>query len=444
MRVPEVPDWSSSPDIAIPSLAESGSMSRRSILAAFGGTLGALVLTQVPWKRLITDAESLSWEDLETDIDLEANLLTANTLPSWETVREPTLPTRASPAERRAVRSATELYNNIKLFSTPLGLMRNEAGGITSYAPNWAYGRFTAATLAGQELPDELGGAMRARAKESLDNMSYFWHPQQQAFLPNLASLTPKNEIQVFNDDNLWNAENALRYYSLTGDSRFLKLTECLYKGRVAQWLPHGGGTPWCMAINGNESGPVTVSNAPSIIIGNQLYNLTGNELYNRRGRKEQFDAPDVTDIYAWLMGRLYDSNDGLLFDGFAPDNKTLLERKYTYGQGVGAMAAYVLGETGTAHDMIRGTLARFDYKHGQLAPTVPESMPQVENDNAFNAIFFENALAVTQQSNPELNKEVRKALARTVEQLQTQYPKFIEHAGALHLAILGALNPPI
>ena len=142
-------------------------------------------------------------------------------------------------------------------------------------------------------------------------------------------------------------------------------------------------------------------------------------------------------------MDRLYDPRDGLLFDGFAPDNQTLLDNKYTYGQGVGAMAAYTLGEIDVAHSMIRNTLARFDYKHGQLSPMIPMSRPQAANDNAFNAIFFEKALAVTQQSDPALNKQVRIALAKTVEQLQTQYPTFIEHSGALHLAVLGALNPP-
>jgi predicted alpha-1,6-mannanase (GH76 family) len=336
---------------------------------------------------------------------------------------------------------ATQLYNGVKDFSTPDDLMRNERGdfGLTAV---WPLGRLWQAMAIGSKFDDDLGAASRRSYGRIENALQYYWYPERKAFLPHVVALA--TSIETFDDDNLWLALTFAQHYEETQEEGSLRMAALLYKSVISQWIckDGGGGVPWEQQLDGVKSGPVAVSNAPAVILGQWLYTKTRDRFYNRNGADPDSATPDVTEIYDWVMTHLYDSKAHLLYDGLSPGSAGLLTNRYTYEQGVGAAAAAALGHTTTAIRMINATLDMFDGVHSQIGiPNAPVS----ESDNAFNGIFFEYAIAIAEASEDRLfHARVLGALHETVSHLKTSYPTLLEHAGALHLANLACLYPSI
>ena len=132
-----------------------------------------------------------------------------------------------------------------------------------------------------------------------------------------------------FYDDNIWLGIDFLETYRLTGNKKYLKQSEEIWK-----FLLSGnddvlnGGIYWCEQKKESKN---TCSNAPASVLALQLFETTRDSAYYQKG----------LELYTWTKVNLQDS-DYIYFDNLKTDGRTGTE-KYAYNTGQMLQAASLL-----------------------------------------------------------------------------------------------------
>lgn len=187
-----------------------------------------------------------------------------------------------------------------------------------------------------------------------------------------------------FFDDNTWLGLALLRNFELTGDPALLALSERVFSFVLSGWSTdptwfEPGGIRWKEPATNHSRN--TCVNGPAAEFAARLHEKTGDATY----------ADWAARLYQWTR-KVLCTTDGLYVDQVAPDG-TVTPTIWSYNQGsmigAGVLLARVTGES-THLDEAAETAATFVDRYG-----VPEL---VEQDPAFNAIFFRNVLVLDQE----------------------------------------------
>lgn len=131
--------------------------------------------------------------------------------------------------------------------------------------------------------------------------------------------------INRFYDDEGWWALTWIRAYDLTGDPRYLKLAESIFRNLTKGWTPAcGGGVRWSKFAPYKDA----ISNELFLEISAELHNrVPGDHRYRRWALRE----------WKWLRASGMITPSGLVVDGLDPATcqPNLESTTWTYNQGV-------------------------------------------------------------------------------------------------------------
>jgi hypothetical protein len=183
----------------------------------------------------------------------------------------------------------------------------------------------------------------------------------------------------AFFDDNAWIGLALIRHYELRHDERALSLAGRIFAFITSGWSSesswsHPGGIRWKQPLSNVSRN--TCSNGPSAALGALLHEHTG----------EPEPLQWSTRLYHWVRGALL-GPDGLYVDQIAPDG-TRNGAIWSYNQGTMIGAGVLLhrlteDERYLAHATATAAAALGRFSIGVL----------VNQDAAFNAVFFRNLL---------------------------------------------------
>jgi hypothetical protein len=181
-------------------------------------------------------------------------------------------------------------------------------------------------------------------------------------------------------DDNAWVGLTLLRAHRILRDPSLVPVVRRVFDFVVTGWdddrtHPYPGGVFWTEDRANRDRN--TVSNAPNAELGLELYALTGDSSYRDWARR----------MHDWIDAVLRDPSDGLYWDHIALSG-SIDTTKWTYNQGSVIAVKLRMGDTVTAEAIARAALRHFD------------RVGYRRQDPAFNAIFFDRLVELTQRSN--------------------------------------------
>ena len=238
------------------------------------------------------------------------------------------------------------------------------------YAFCWPMSRASSGTLDLTLISGRLANRYRSAVKDRMAGAARYWdgagHTSYVA--PPLGWGGDR-----YYDDNNWVGMNLVRAHVFTGDSGHLTRARATMAFVLGGWDAARGGVYWkeqTAAETNRDRG--TVSNGGAAVLAARLYQLTGDISYRDWAVR----------MVDWVNATLRDPADGLYWDNIKGDG-SIDYTKWSYNQGLMALAGKLLAETGAgaaygdrAAATLDAALALYDGRwEGQGA--------------AFNAVFF-------------------------------------------------------
>jgi hypothetical protein len=215
-----------------------------------------------------------------------------------------------------------------------------------------------------------------------------------------------------FVDDEGWMGLNDMQTPS------GLKRAEDVFAIAESQIDKKNGGIYWQVQNSGDSDHTRSlVSNAPTVILGAELYKKTGKISYLRESQT----------IYKWIQSALYDRSNGMYSDHIYP-NGAVDKHIWTYGEGEVAAATAALGNVQLAATEINRDLDYFATHHSYGNP-------------AFDLKYFQAAKWVAiEDGSPLLELKTESALRDAIKAEPKNPTDILEKAGEIGLDALYAL----
>jgi len=283
--------------------------------------------------------------------------------------------------EERAVASYQAMQKHFFQSSEKLYIENYPHNGGNSYSYLWPLSQATAATLDLAAL-SKGDNTYISDVSDRLQGIADYWNntttpPGYDSYVrPPLGQGGDK-----FYDDNDWIAQDLLKAYRLTGDNADLQRVKQIFQLEVNGWdsnltHPDPGGVFWTQASWNHDRN--TISNAPTAMVGLDLYQLTGDRYYFDWAKK----------MYDWVNQYMLAPN-GLYWDHVdLQGNVNKTQWSYNQGTMIGASLLFFKA-TGDpsylqrAEDIAKKALAFYGQARLYNQP------------DFFNAIFFENLLTL-------------------------------------------------
>lgn len=221
---------------------------------------------------------------------------------------------------------------------------------------NWTVG-VTLSAMNGLARGSEAG---KGRLVAYLEKVEAYWNPRGPVagydVLPN------QSGVDRYYDDNAWMVLALLEAAEVTGDLRWRRRAEeALVYVLSGEDSKLGGGVYWRESDKASKN---TCSNSPSAVACFEMYRATGKAEYREAGYR----------LLDWVMSRLYDSSDSLMWDNVSLAGK--VERtKWSYNAALTVRAlrfAEASGEGGrypvSAEAMFRAAWAKWHLGEGRLS----------------------------------------------------------------------------
>ena len=354
------------------------------------------------------------------------------------------------------VRRVERSYNNlITHFATRNGMFLdnnrdNTIGSNGEYATVWSFSAALRALGAARAITGTLGENATTQYADSSAQIEQYWldgpRGYDAGYLPGPRAYGDFS--QRYLDDNGWVGNKHMLDNSIRPNKLAVGRAKEVATLGVSQWdTKYGGGMPWRQRINGDITSRVLVANMTMAQLMVRLYTATGNKAYYHPDRSGQ---PDATMVTGWVDENLRASN-GLYSDGKGIDG-SMDPHQWTYGIGtvIGTKSAlnkldpqrYPFGE------IVELATKSLHAMKGSSALLYPNIAYDDIQDNAFNAIYFSEIFDLIDQhglseDNPLTVLALNK-LQACVDQLSDDpYSNLLQQAGALQLAVMGALRLP-
>lgn len=145
--------------------------------------------------------------------------------------------------------------------------------------------------------------------------------------------ITEAGKSDRFYDDNIWLALDFADLYLKSGDKKWLKKSQEIWRFIQSGTDDKlGNGIYWCEQKKGSKN---TCSNAPGTVLNLKLYQATHDKKY----------LDTAIGLYNWTKENLQDPDDGLFYDNINLAGK-VDKRKYAYNSGQMLQAAALLYRT--------------------------------------------------------------------------------------------------
>lgn len=212
-------------------------------------------------------------------------------------------------------------------------------GAAVVWGQGGAFSGYAALKEASENFPDyksKIASTLDNRLLTSIDKFRTT-KGQRESNTVEAYAVYPENGNERFYDDNIWIGIDMADLYGLTKDAKYLDHAKLVWNFvRSGTDTVLGGGVYW----KENDSGKMTCSNAPAVVLATKLYQQTGDGSYLQSAK----------DIYKWVKTKLQDPTDYLYWDNMSygldgNGNKVINigKAKYTYNSGQAIQAAALL-----------------------------------------------------------------------------------------------------
>jgi len=307
----------------------------------------------------------------------------------------------------RALLTYQALQRNLYLPRYHLYQCDNTCTSTNFLGTLWPFGNAFSLTAHLAALPG-VGRAVSADIAVRQQGLAAYYDPQETSPAGQPQPPAYASEVEpplgagaaTYYDDNAWVALDEMYAYGVTGDARYLRTAEQIFRFVVSGWdssssAPCPGGVFWEDAAGSPRN---TVSNAPNAEAGLLIYQATGQSSYLHWATK----------MYDWVRGCLQ-TPDGMYYDHINPDG-TINTALWSYNQGTmigaGALLYRATGDRTYLQQAEQTAAASVSYygTDGNL-----DGQPDV-----FNAIFFRNLFYLATISPDPAYRQLAASYAQT------------------------------